>query len=55
VQTLAIIPEVILNCKADDDDVNDDDNDVRNAMHSFIHSQALIVQDGPLASLFGVS
>jgi hypothetical protein len=22
---------------------------------SFIHSQALIVQDGPLASLFGVS
>jgi hypothetical protein len=23
--------------------------------HSFIHSQALIVQDGPMASLFGVS
>jgi hypothetical protein len=25
------------------------------AMFQFIHSQALIVQDGPLASLFGVS
>jgi hypothetical protein len=23
--------------------------------HSFIHSQTLIVKDGPLASLFGVS
>jgi hypothetical protein len=24
-------------------------------IHSFIHSQTLIVQDGPLVSLFGVS
>jgi hypothetical protein len=28
---------------------------ITTAIHSFIHSQALIVQDGPLASLFGVS
>jgi hypothetical protein len=28
---------------------------IHHSLHSFIHSQALIVQDGPLASLFGVS
>jgi hypothetical protein len=30
-------------------------SNIHSFIHSFIHSQALIVQDGPLATLFGVS